>query len=75
MSTEPETPETEEEAGSYEPQPAGLSEDDCLIFDRAEFEQDFNCYAVMFKGGQLLSLIHISEPTRPRFGSRMPSSA
>ena len=23
----------------------------------------------------LLSLIHISEPTRPRFGSRMPSSA
>ena len=26
--------------------------------------------------GQLgLSLIHISEPTRPRFGSRMPSSA
>ena len=22
-----------------------------------------------------LSLIHISEPTRPRFGSRMPSSA
>ena len=25
--------------------------------------------------GQPLSLIHISEPTRPRFGSRMPSSA
>ena len=24
---------------------------------------------------QHLSLIHISEPTRPRFGSRMPSSA
>ena len=24
---------------------------------------------------QYLSLIHISEPTRPRFGSRMPSSA
>ena len=24
---------------------------------------------------QPLSLIHISEPTRPRFGSRMPSSA
>ena len=24
---------------------------------------------------QNLSLIHISEPTRPRFGSRMPSSA
>ena len=23
----------------------------------------------------MLSLIHISEPTRPRFGSRMPSSA
>ena len=25
--------------------------------------------------GPVLSLIHISEPTRPRFGSRMPSSA
>ena len=25
--------------------------------------------------GDILSLIHISEPTRPRFGSRMPSSA
>ena len=25
--------------------------------------------------GLTLSLIHISEPTRPRFGSRMPSSA
>ena len=25
--------------------------------------------------GTVLSLIHISEPTRPRFGSRMPSSA
>ena len=25
--------------------------------------------------GATLSLIHISEPTRPRFGSRMPSSA
>ena len=27
------------------------------------------------QGGERLSLIHISEPTRPRFGSRMPSSA
>ena len=27
------------------------------------------------KRGGSLSLIHISEPTRPRFGSRMPSSA
>ena len=26
-------------------------------------------------GGEALSLIHISEPTRPTFGSRMPSSA
>ena len=26
-------------------------------------------------GALILSLIHISEPTRPRFGSRMPSSA
>ena len=28
-----------------------------------------------FSGTVDLSLIHISEPTRPRFGSRMPSSA
>ena len=28
------------------------------------------CYLFFY-----LSLIHISEPTRPRFGSRMPSSA
>ena len=27
------------------------------------------------KTAHFLSLIHISEPTRPRFGSRMPSSA
>ena len=30
---------------------------------------------VLALGGGGLSLIHISEPTRPRFGSRMPSSA
>ena len=55
MTADPETPdsEEEEESGAYEPMPAGLSEDDCFIFDRAEFEQDFNCYAVQFKGGQL----------------------
>ena len=29
----------------------------------------------IMKGVHTLSLIHISEPTRPRFGSRMPSSA
>ena len=52
MTDAPEIPE-EEEDGAYEPQPADLSEDDCFIFDRAEFEQDFNCYAVQFKGGQL----------------------
>ena len=28
-----------------------------------------------FRAIERLSLIHISEPTRPRFGSRMPSSA
>lgn len=45
--------EDEIELGAYEPQPAGLSEGDAFIFDRAEFEQDFNCYAVMSRGGQL----------------------
>ena len=30
---------------------------------------------VGYRSLECLSLIHISEPTRPRFGSRMPSSA
>ena len=32
-------------------------------------------FAQVFINGKYLSLIHISEPTRPRFGSRIPSSA
>ena len=39
----------------------------------------FQQYQIPYDKGktslQILSLIHISEPTRPRFGSRMPSSA
>ena len=31
--------------------------------------------ALGFNGVEILSLIHISEPTRPRLVSRMPSSA
>ena len=31
--------------------------------------------ATVRRARKILSLIHISEPTRPRFGSRMPSSA
>jgi hypothetical protein len=68
----PDTPDIEaEDDGAYEPQPMGLSEDDCLIFDRAEFEQDFNAYAVMFRGGQLWALdkesrqwVDCARPTR-----------
>ena len=32
-------------------------------------------FAKLRRSSLVLSLIHISEPTRPRFGSRMPSSA
>ena len=54
MTPDTETPETEaEDSEAYEPQVIGLSEDDCVIFDKAEFEQDFNCYAVQSRGGQL----------------------
>ena len=38
-----------------------------LAIEKGEF--------VSLLGPSGLSLIHISEPTRPRFGSRMPSSA
>ena len=44
-----------------------------LISRTPDFEHQLGaCVNAM---GQDLSLIHISEPTRPRFGSRMPSSA
>jgi hypothetical protein len=50
----PDTPDIEaEDDGAYEPQPMGLSDGDLVIFDRAEFEQDFNCYAAMSRDGQL----------------------
>ena len=32
-------------------------------------------HEILFAGGHVLSLIHISEPTRPDSTSRMPSSA
>jgi hypothetical protein len=56
MTPDDDLPEIEldmSEDEGYEPQPAGLSEDDVFIFDRAEFEEAFNCYAVMNRGGQL----------------------
>lgn len=50
-------PEDEIEVdGEYEPQPAGLSDGDTFIFDRAEFEQEFDCYAAMSRDGQLYVL-------------------
>ena len=39
MTTEPD--DTEEDFGEYEPEPFGLSDGDLMIFDKAEFEQDF----------------------------------
>ena len=50
------------------------------LADRAKIDAELvNYYAVQagvgVKERTKLSLIHISEPTRPRFGSRMPSSA
>ena len=41
--------------------------------ENAEFESALNVLYIRIEVD--LSLIHISEPTRPRFGSRMPSSA
>lgn len=37
----------------YEPQPVGLQDGDCLIFDHAEFAETFNAHAVQFKGGDM----------------------
>ena len=50
----------------------GWLHDNWGIWSRFEFEAD-----KMRERGRrhYLSLIHISEPTRPRFGSRLPSSA
>ena len=39
------------------------------------YQQDWGIPVQLDDAGEDLSLIHISEPTRPRFGSRMPSSA
>lgn len=55
MSTEPDDTE-DEELAEYEPEPVGLSEGDVMIFDKAEFEQDFNCYAAMNSEGTLFVL-------------------
>ena len=46
-----------------------LAEQEAQAFQVAGFEGEVPATV------QALSLIHISEPTRPRFGSRMPSSA
>ncbi len=42
--------------GEYTPEPAGLSDGDTFIFDRAEFEEAFDCYATMSRDGQLYVL-------------------
>jgi hypothetical protein len=50
----PDTPDIEaEDEGAYEPQPVTLSEGEFLIFDRAEFEQDFNCYGACIRDFQV----------------------
>ena len=43
------------------------------VFQDEPFRENQSAYTVTVYTN--LSLIHISEPTRPRFGSRMPSSA
>jgi hypothetical protein len=48
------TPDDEGEV--YEPEPVGLGDGEALIFDKAEFEQDFDCYAAMVRDGGLYVL-------------------
>jgi hypothetical protein len=60
----PEADGLEDEAG-YVPEPMGLSDGDLVIFDRAEFEQDFDCYAAINRGGQLFVLGKSDRHWRP----------
>lgn len=46
----------EDDLEVYEPEPVGLADGEALIFDKAEFEQEFNCYAAMVKDGGLYVL-------------------
>ena len=48
---------------------AGLDPQKCILYIQSQIPELAELTTYM------LSLIHISEPTRPRFGSRMPSSA
>ena len=61
------------ESLSHEP------ESDVLLLNRSAAYMALGQYGQALadceRAVQGLSLIHISEPTRPRFGSRMPSSA
>lgn len=52
MTEEIEDEEVEELDGYY-PEPMGLHDDSCVIFDTVEFESVFNCYAVQYKAGVL----------------------
>ena len=49
----------------------------CELAHQPDWQQDVAFVWITFSDdlAMQLSLIHISEPTRPRFGSRMPSSA
>lgn len=58
----------DDEVEEYEPMPAGLSDGDVLIFDRSEFEQDFDCYAAMLRGGCLFVLCKESRKWVPAEG-------
>ena len=57
--------------------PGALGQDRSKVIEEAQafFTNLENEGVVTVRGIYDLSLIHISEPTRPRFGSRMPSSA
>jgi hypothetical protein len=66
----------DDETEFYEPEPISLADGEAVIFDRAEFEQDFNCYAAMCREGALFVLCRETrkwvtvegrglEPTKP----------
>ena len=62
--------------GSLKGMFANLGDPYTAYYPKEEFAKLIENLDGRYKGiGISLSLIHISEPTRPRFGSRMPSSA
>lgn len=69
--------EEEGEAELYSPEPMGLHDDSCVIFDITEFEETFNCYAVQYKAGALWVLdkdskrwVDVEGPDKPKSNVR-----